>query len=288
MPSKKRGLEKLKKSPLVRGLVSAAQTLGIRRGKNAQHLEGALHKSLESRNLVGWVWDRHRPEETLSVTVYDGDAKLGKILANRFRQDLLDGGRGTGRYGFVFPLPEFIFDGQVHELRAVVEDHGYELQRSPLEFCTGESAPVSRVRNWLSGDKIRDVQGSDYDGVCERLQTVVVRGWALDTQNPQEPLVLSCYDNGEWFEDVRADQLRNDLKRAGIGTGWHGYQLSLPDRFFDGETHTLDIRVKDADLRLRNAPMTITPRRLREVLLERIEEDMQKAASVMARMEMYW
>lgn len=51
-----------------------------------------------------------------------------------------------------------------------------------------------------------------------------IRGWALDPGAPQQRLILDLFINGRFAGQVLANQQRNDLRDAGIGDGYHGFE----------------------------------------------------------------
>ncbi len=67
--------------------------------------------------VLGWAFDRERPNEHVTVDIYCGDRYLGSTPANIFRADLAVGRIGAGDHGFLFHLPEAL---EGRELPAVV------------------------------------------------------------------------------------------------------------------------------------------------------------------------
>jgi hypothetical protein len=90
----------------------------------------AVHNS----QIIGWAWDRNRPEEPVSVTILDGTKVLTSVKADLPRKDLLDGKVGTGNYGFAVPTPATLKDGQPHEIHAIVSGTDFELKNSPKRY----------------------------------------------------------------------------------------------------------------------------------------------------------
>jgi hypothetical protein len=54
---------------------------------------------------VDWAEVTCGIEQPVSLDVYAGEQRLGRVLANRFRQDVKDAGYGAGYHGFEFALP---------------------------------------------------------------------------------------------------------------------------------------------------------------------------------------
>src|SRR5262249_18522225 len=71
-------------------------------------IEGTID-SVEGTQIAGWAWDMNHPDDPVSVDIYQDDTLLASVLADEFRQDLLDAGKGNGRHAFfhtVSSLPE--------------------------------------------------------------------------------------------------------------------------------------------------------------------------------------
>ena len=71
-------------------------------------------------------------------------------------------------------------------------------------------------------------------GHCEWLGGNAVKGWALDSGVPDVPVTVDLRDTEGFSIQLVAEEFRPDLKRAGIGTGFHGFAYTLPDDFWVG------------------------------------------------------
>lgn len=56
-------------------------------------------------NCAGWAVDLGRPGEPVLLDILAGDVRLGRVIANIFRQDVAAAGHGAGYCGFEFDLP---------------------------------------------------------------------------------------------------------------------------------------------------------------------------------------
>jgi hypothetical protein len=81
--------------------------------------------------VFGWAWDKDHPDAVVQVDIYDGSALMATIAADKFRQDLLDGGVGTGKYGFTFRMPATVRDGKAHVIRIRVHGSDTDLEDTP-------------------------------------------------------------------------------------------------------------------------------------------------------------
>jgi tRNA (mo5U34)-methyltransferase len=85
--------------------------------------------------IFGWAWASDHPEVVQQVDVYDGNTLLGTVAADKFRQDLLDAGTGTGKYGFAFRVPVSLQDGTPHTIRVCLHGTDIDLVDTP-KTCT--------------------------------------------------------------------------------------------------------------------------------------------------------
>jgi glycosyltransferase involved in cell wall biosynthesis len=93
-------------------------------------VEGA-HDVATCDAIGGWVWDPHRPSQTMAVDVYDGETLVLTLAANRFRRDLLAAGKGDGYHAFTCRLPPWLCDGTTHRIWVKVAGTGVALSSTP-------------------------------------------------------------------------------------------------------------------------------------------------------------
>lgn len=94
----------------------------------------------------GWAWDRNKPNEVVSVDIFDGMTLLGTLPAGYFRQDLLDNGKGDGKHAFHYQLPNSLKDGMPHSLSARVNGSGFYLKNAPKALIC-QNSPEPPVGN---------------------------------------------------------------------------------------------------------------------------------------------
>ena len=92
--------------------------------------EGVLGNA-DCERIQGWAWDVMRPDTAVAVDIYDGGRKLATVNADRFRQDMLDGGYGNGFHGFVWDIPAGVKDGTEHAIRARFSGTSLYLKGAP-------------------------------------------------------------------------------------------------------------------------------------------------------------
>lgn len=76
-----------------------------------------FHDITNCNGILGWAWDKNRPNEPVKVELYDGDKLLATVMAEDFRQDLVAAGIGNGNHGFTYPVPPRLKDEKPHTIR---------------------------------------------------------------------------------------------------------------------------------------------------------------------------
>ncbi|WP_138994604.1 S-layer family protein [Larkinella sp. C7] len=89
----------------------------------------------------GWAWDRNKPNTVVSVEILVDSESKGTVLANEFRQDLKDAGKGNGIHAFRWNIPDELKDGEVHTLSAKVAGSGFTLKDGPKTIRCQNGTP---------------------------------------------------------------------------------------------------------------------------------------------------
>jgi glycosyltransferase involved in cell wall biosynthesis len=113
------------------------------------HWRGQLETVTRER-IEGWVWDENFPKRPLALTVLDNGEVIGRLIANRFRADLLNAGIGSGRHGFIFNIPGGLSPLSRHIIRIIGDTDGLEMPTSPvvIEAVSGfDAALMGAVRS---------------------------------------------------------------------------------------------------------------------------------------------
>ena len=78
-------------------------------------------------------------------------------------------------------------------------------------------------------------------GHVDRITPRLLEGWAQNVDHPEAPVCLDIYVGGRLIGQVLADRYRDDLERAGIGSGCHSFAFAAPAGVAFA-TATLDVR----------------------------------------------
>ncbi|HSS19547.1 MAG TPA: discoidin domain-containing protein [Pyrinomonadaceae bacterium] len=87
-----------------------------------------FHETIDCNNVGGWVWDQNNPTARLNVSVIDDNTglQIASGVADQFRQDLVNAGKGDGRHGFGIAIPG-LNNGQLHNVRVKVTGTNFSL-----------------------------------------------------------------------------------------------------------------------------------------------------------------
>ncbi|MET0384285.1 MAG: glycosyltransferase [Burkholderiaceae bacterium] len=77
----------------------------------------------------------------------------------------------------------------------------------------------------------------------DRIDTEGVAGWAYDAANPEAILTVEVWDGELLVTRGLANLMRQDVNKAFGITGPHGYQISFPERLYDGHPHEIRVLV---------------------------------------------
>jgi hypothetical protein len=101
-------------------------------------VEGSL-EIVDGDRISGWAWNSAFPNSPVRVDVFaDGELLITGVLANRFREDLLEAGKGNGKHAFEFATPFQLLDDSPHEISAKVWGPLVELAGSPQQVLLSE------------------------------------------------------------------------------------------------------------------------------------------------------
>src|SRR5262249_43424334 len=138
---------------------------------------------------IGWAFDRRRPQRRVLVEARLGKRVLAEALADLPRRDLENSGKGDGRCGFRLKLPPDLPAADQERMKgvAVAGLRSRALKRA-RRFRHETVAPPN---NWPS--KLFDPD-APHVGFLERYVGGVLKGWAVDPNNPESPASVDIFD----------------------------------------------------------------------------------------------
>jgi hypothetical protein len=200
----------------------------------ATTFDGAL-RNASSNGISGWAWDEAAPEKRLDVELLEGEALIAVVRADLDREFLKDAGKGDGKYGFHLPLPASLKDGKPHAITARIAQNQQELTGSP-----------------------KTVLVPSREGRLGGITNSWIFGWAWDANSPETAAEVEFLADGVPIGRAKADGYRENLKRAGIGDGKHGFVFQLPHQLRDGKPHSVRARIAGTNLTDLANPLNVT------------------------------
>ena len=186
--------------------------------------------TFEDGELRGWCAETPNLDNPVTVSVYEGDRLVGTTLANRFRHDLIFDGL-TGAHAYIYPLPQSLYDGRVHELTVYAGNRVRTI-----------GAPI--VVTLLDPDM---AFSGEVEGLAGR--TVVGHIDNREKRGNRFPVVVAA-DSG-----VIAT---GEAFRAGLGRA--RFSIDLPDFLFDGARHQISVLVGDKRMEIGGSPLFVQTR----------------------------
>lgn len=99
---------------------------------------------------------------------------------------------------------------------------------------------------------------TNFEGNVEAANCESVVGWVWDRTQPNAPLPVDIYDGQTKLATLTAGAPRQDLVKAGIGNGAHGFLYPIPPNLRDGKPHSIWVGVAGTDFTI-NKP---TPKKV--------------------------
>lgn len=171
--------------------------------------------NFDMQNLSGWV-KRLDSDQSQPFDLYlNGKLVRSNIDSSGFRRDVLEAGFGSGRYGFVEPVPRA--DKESGILAFTIQERG--------------GARILGYRLWEQTMDAPPVR-------CIIEQAVpVIRGWCIIETDKDRVFEFDVYIDDVFYGTARNDRLREDLKKKGIVDDIGGFMLESPAKFLTPGSH---------------------------------------------------
>lgn len=188
---------------------------------------------------TGWAVDPDAPTTRLNVRISVDGIQLTTVVANVFRQDLLDAGASPDGFSsfFVYLAPLGISFDETHTVLVEAQDAD-----------TGDWFPLELTPRTLTCTNL-DSNHDGNQGVVAR-GDCVASGWAVDQDTPNGPRVqVRVKVDGKVVAETTADAFRQDLLDLGFGDGFHGWSVNLFGRLTPGVEHIVTVEARDTTLK---------------------------------------
>jgi O-antigen biosynthesis protein len=184
---------------------------------HAMYLEGVL---IEAKDLVNGV-SIEQPHDTDDVEYFHIELETHDVIiaeGSLSETFIDDDSRGMFHNAREYPL---LYPGDQQapaRYYAPRCDGGYEVEaaRERIALRAG-LRPISRRNEQLAFRGHVDFVGPD-----------LIEGWAQNEEHPEAPVCLDIYVRDRVIGQTLANQYREDLERAGLGSGHHSFRFVLP------------------------------------------------------------
>jgi len=222
-------VEKLEQSLMAMGIDSNIEEEG---GPLSGEFIGVINNK-----LVGWIYNRMNPKDSLSVTVYYQNKPISTMVAHEILNELDLPPEAYG-HGFKIILPEQFYDGKERMIRLRVDSLDYEIPFSPAKVILGTSYPLC--------------------GKFEGSENGYLVGWAIDNSEPFNSMEVSVYYNQRLVCKSIADSKRSDLESELGSNNHHGFKVKLPNQYYDGKSRRFRVCISPWGVELNGNPLTIS------------------------------
>jgi hypothetical protein len=196
--------------------------------------------------VLGWAFDTRRPQRRVLVVARLDNRVVAEALADLPRRDLAAAGRGDGRCGFRLRLPgDLAVDDRIRlRIEAVAGLRRRVLKRGRrFRQELSDPAPHTAVESKVEGPNV---------GYLERCLQGVLRGWAVNPNNPETPPEVDIFDGEIFLGSVQATEDRPRLRESGAPFGARGFEFTLPDSR-DVAAERIRARISGTRFDLRNS-----------------------------------
>jgi autotransporter passenger strand-loop-strand repeat protein len=202
---------------------------------------------VDRERVSGWACDADQPDQPVRLRIFADGFAVADVLADRYRPDLAEARIGTGYHGFQLVLP--------NSLPGLV-DHLIEIRRAPDgEMLPGSPCTVAAAQ--AEGPLLEKPTRFAARGRVDVVTSTRIAGWAQDAAEPDRPVDVLVFRNGERIALVLANRYRPDLQRAGIGDGRHSFDISIAGELTPGVRHVIHVRHARDDTDFPGSPAVI-------------------------------
>lgn len=176
--------------------------------------------------ITGWAYDRDKSSQSLGIVIYQDGTRILSSPTTITRGDVNSAYSITGTHGFKISLTA---KAGTHTYKVYALNVGGGVgnpllgAKSVAVRAASGVAPASLIQPATAGGALESVTASG--------NTVRLRGWAYDPDNPTAEISVAVYEDGQGVQWYPTGIARPDLAAggaAGVGIkGKHGFDITL-------------------------------------------------------------
>lgn len=198
---------------------------------------------------AGWAADPDNWAHVLVRISSDGEP-IAWVVADEFRQDLLDAEIGDGTHGFRVNIGPLISSDVPHVIRVEAQD------ANSLQWADIDWTPLTITCTQIFGTH------EGFQGVASKAECQAT-GWAADLDTPTGPRVqVRAKVDGRVVAEATASEFREDVLAAGFGDGYSGFTINLFGKVTPNRAHEVTVEARDTTAKRIWVPLDWTPLQL--------------------------
>lgn len=218
--------------------------------------------------VEGWAHDSSRPLTPLELEVCAGH-RTHPFIANRFRDDLKNGRIGLGNHAFSERVRRSFLAGLgCEDVRVRIA--GSEIVLPASDYLRradriAAPAPAPLGAELPGADRVLLTHVSEATptakiiGNCDNIDSQEVRGWAMDVENKDQPVVVDLLINNFVAATTVTDRLRPDVSARHGGNGFVGFHFEIIPQMWLGKVLNIAVLARKSGQLLAKGTATLRP-----------------------------
>jgi glycosyltransferase involved in cell wall biosynthesis len=137
-------------------------------------------------------------------------------------------------------------------------DHARSMVRTTNRFVEGIASYLEAKHGWMADQydhlEKRFFLPCRFEGAFDGVVDGKLVGWAADRNRFDRRIRVFLYDGVTALGKTVADELRWDLREAGVGDGCYGFSIPLPSALNDGKSHWVHLQFEGTRKNLSGTP----------------------------------
>jgi len=217
---------------------------------------------LDAKKVIGWMIEREHLDRSVSFSIVIDNEYTLYETANYYRDDVLAQGHPFANVGFLARIPDRFHDGQNHILEFHLDDESPLPLTNPNNRLSSSRWQVGPRPGMILSDGLALFESfatvepfsAQPEPVLPRGTVVVhvdrikdgkIVGWAYDGNLVTVPVTLHLYVDGDFKLEFCCDTRREDVLNSGHPSALVGFNIAIPAKYYDDETHTVELRSTD-------------------------------------------
>lgn len=209
--------------------------------KSSSNLIGAFD-GFDGTAIYGWASTERFDPISVEVSIDDG-AWRDVFESSGYRKDLEAHAIGNGNHSFNIDIPNKFFTGKKHTVTVLAIQGETKKLLGARDFVISQSRLFSPLKD--------DIAVKSH---LDRVQGPNIKGWACVEHDISVKPWIEILIDQESIGVVQAITYREDLSKAGISDGNVAFSLPIPNKYFDGQSHSVEARLVGSEKNLHGCP----------------------------------